>query len=62
MLTGLFTSIGIGLLLWMLYRGVKSNPEAFSRKNLSQSFRTLGLLALLLIGAVALAVLILRHS
>jgi len=41
---------------WFLYRYVRSNPEAFSSANLSKSFFTLGILALLLIGFVAVCV------
>lgn len=60
MLTNFLLSIGIALLLFILYRGIKGNPEAFSRENMSKSLSTLGVLALLLIGLVSFAVLMLR--
>lgn len=52
--------IGAALLIWLLYRQVKGNPEMFSRTNLSKSFFTLGILALLLIGFIGLLVVMLR--
>lgn len=61
MFTKILTIIGIALLIWMLYRGIKGNPEAFSRANLSKSFTTLGLLALGLIAIVSLAVMFLKR-
>lgn len=51
--------IGGALIIWFLYRSIKSRPEQFSRDNLSKSFSTLGMLALLLIGFVALLVMML---
>jgi threonine/homoserine/homoserine lactone efflux protein len=54
--------IGAGLIVWLLYRTVKGRPEQFSRENLSKSFSTMGILALILIGFIALLVLMLRHT
>ncbi|MCH9644060.1 MAG: hypothetical protein K0U29_00020 [Gammaproteobacteria bacterium] len=48
--------VGAGLLAWLAYRSVKSNPEAFSKSNISKSITTCGILALLLIGLIALCV------
>ncbi|MEK6731719.1 MAG: hypothetical protein AABY34_06040 [Pseudomonadota bacterium] len=48
-------------LLWFLYRSVRANPGSFSRKNLSRSIFTFGVLALILIGFVALLVVLLKH-
>lgn len=53
--------IGAALILWVLYRNFKSRPEQLSRENMSKSFSTMGILALLLIGFVALLVLMVRH-
>jgi hypothetical protein len=53
---------GCGFLLWWLYRGIKGNPEAFTKDSMSKSFMTMGVLALLLIGVVALAVMMLRRT
>ncbi len=47
-------------LIWFLYRGIKANPGAFSRQNLSRSLFTLGVLALILIGFIALLVVLLK--
>ena len=54
--------IGAALIVWILYRNIKGRPEQFSRENLSKSFSTLGILALLLIGFVALLVMLLRST
>ncbi len=61
MLINLLIVLGILLLLWILYRNIKGNPDAFSAMNINKSFTTLGILALLLIAMVALAVLLLKH-
>lgn len=58
--TLLFIVIVAALLGWMLYRQIRGNPQAFSRENLSKSFYTLGILALLLIAFIALLVMMLR--
>lgn len=60
MLMQILSIIGILLLVWVLYRSIKSNPQAFSRENLSKSFSTLGLLALGLIALISLAVMFLK--
>ncbi len=60
--TSILFIIGGALLVWMGYRMIKGNPDAFSRENLSKSFTTVGVLALILIGVVALAVLVLKSS
>jgi len=57
---GILIALGIVALLWILYRGVKGNKEAFSSANLSKSLTTMGVLALILILLVAFAVLALR--
>lgn len=53
-------ALGVVALLWVLYRGVKGNKEAFSSENVNKSLKTLGFLALLLIVIIALAVMALR--
>jgi hypothetical protein len=55
-----FFIIGAALMAWLLYRQIRSSPEAFSKANLSKSFFTLGILALGLILFVWLLVLMLR--
>ena len=54
--------IGAGLIIFVLYRVIKGSPEQFSKENLNKSFFTMGVLALVLIGFIALLVLILRSS
>lgn len=46
--------------MWMLYRYVKGNKDAFSKANFSKSAKTLGLLALGLIAFIAFCILMLR--
>ena len=53
---------GAGLIVWVIYRSVKGRPEQFSQKNLMKSFSSMGVLALMLIGFVALLVLLLRSN
>ncbi len=52
--------VGAVFLIWWLYRGIKGNPEAFSKQNFSKSFYTMGLLALGLIAFVYLLVLMVK--
>lgn len=54
--------IGAGLIIWVLYNSIKGRPELFSRENLSKSFSTMGVLAIILIGFVALLVFMVRHT
>ncbi|CAM3162034.1 Uncharacterised protein [Legionella steigerwaltii] len=54
--------IGAGLILFILYRAIKGSPEQFSKENLNKSFFTMGVLALILIGFIALLILILRNT
>ena len=60
MWTQIFLLIVGVLIAWMLYKQIKGNPQAFSRENLSKSFYTLGILALLLIVFIAFLVMMLR--
>ncbi len=46
--------------IWRLYLYLKANPSALSFDALSKSLLTLGFLALLLIGLVSMAVMLLR--
>ncbi len=52
--------IGAGLIVWVIYRNIKGRPEQFSREKLTQSFYSMGVLALMLIGFVALLVYVAR--
>ncbi len=60
MLENILAALAVTLLLFILYRGIKGQPQAFSRENLGKSFTTLGMLALILIALIAFAVLVLR--
>lgn len=62
MLTNFLGILGIGLLLWVLYRGIKNNPEALSKENLTKSFFTMGVLGLILIAVIYFAVILLRGA
>lgn len=48
--------LGAGLIVWVIYRSVKGRPEQFSKENLTKSFSSMGILALLLIAFVAVLV------
>lgn len=50
----------VALLAWFLYRYVSHNPQQFSSENLSKGFRTLGLLALVLIVVVGFLIMMSR--
>ena len=54
--------ISAALIIWVLYNSVKKRPEQFSRQNMAKSFSSMGVLALVLIGFVALLVLMVRNS
>jgi hypothetical protein len=50
-----------GLLVFVLYQTIRGNPSAFSVSNLNKSARTLGILALLLIGFITLCIFFVRQ-
>lgn len=54
--------ISAALILFILFRTIKGRPDLFSKKQLSNSFFTMGILAIILIAFVALLVLLLRSS
>ena len=54
--------IGAGLIVFFLYRTIKGRPDQFSKENLSKSFFTMGVLALILIAFVALLIMIVRNT
>lgn len=58
----LFGLIGAILLVFILYKTIQSRPEQFSREKLSQSFFTMGLIGIFLIGFVTLLVRWLRYT
>lgn len=48
-------------IIWRIYKQIQANPEMLSKENISKSFTTMGILALILIGGVALLVMLLKH-
>ena len=54
--------IGAGLIVFWMYRTVKGRPELFSKENITKSFSSMGILALILIGFIGLLVLMLNHT
>lgn len=59
-LTMLLVSALSVFMMWRLYQVFKSNPELLSKENVSKSFATMGVIALLLIGFVATLVMLIR--
>lgn len=49
-------------LIWFGWYFIRSNPDLFTSDSLGKSFTTVGLLALGLIGFIALLVFLLKHS
>lgn len=49
-------------IVWRIYKVIQQNPELMSRANLSKSFTTVGVLALILLGGIAILVLLLRST
>ncbi|MDP3559209.1 MAG: hypothetical protein Q8R79_02490 [Legionellaceae bacterium] len=54
---GLIGAVGI---VFLLYSQIKNRPDIFNKVKMSQSFYTMGILALLLIGFVAFLILLVR--
>ncbi|KTD76427.1 hypothetical protein [Legionella waltersii] len=54
--------IGAGMIIFVLYRFIKGSPGQFSKENMSKSFLTMGLLAVVLIAFVALLILMVRTT
>ena len=58
----LLALIGAGFIVWLGFRLIKGQPGLFSKKNVENSFFTLGILALGLIAVIAICVLVLKHT
>jgi len=56
----LFVLLAAGL-IWWVFTMVRHNPQSFSLHNINKSLTTLGVLALILIGFIALLVWMLKH-
>lgn len=50
-----------GIMIWLMVRMIKNNPDSFTGEALSKSIFTLGILALLLIGVVLICILRLKN-
>ena len=48
--------VGAGLIVWVIYRSIKGQPQQFSRENITKSFSSMGILALILIVFVSVLV------
>lgn len=53
--------LGAGLIIWILYRSIQGNPQQFSKENISKSFSTMAILALILIVFVTFLVWMVRQ-
>jgi TRAP-type C4-dicarboxylate transport system permease small subunit len=62
MLSKIVAIIFAGFLIWMLYRYIRSNPEALSRESLTKSFSSMGFLGIALIIFIALVIMLLRRT
>ena len=56
----LFGIIAAAVILWFTITRVRNNPQLFSSANISKSFATMGILALILIGFIALLIILLK--
>lgn len=55
----IFLLVSAGLMVWFMYRRIKSNPNVFNnRENWNKSFFTMGVLGLILIAFVALLIIL----
>lgn len=54
--------VGAGLVIWILYRTIKGRPEQFGREKMTQSFYTMGILGIVLIGFVSVLIFLARHT
>ena len=53
--------IAAGVIIWYLYRYIRTSPEQLSKQSLSKSFSTMGILAIVLICFVALLIVLARQ-
>ena len=58
----IFWVIGALVVAFLIYRTIKNRPGAFSKENLSKSFYTLAILALILIAFIAVLIMLLRSQ
>lgn len=59
---GMLFALAIGaLLIWLLFRHYRDDPNFFSKENLVKSLGSMGLLALILIAFIAVCIVLLRQ-
>jgi len=46
---------------WRIYKVIQANPDLLSRENMQKSLTTMGILALILIGGIAMLVLLVKR-
>jgi len=49
-------------IVWRIYKVIQANPELLSKENLSKSFTTIGILALILMGGITILILLVKHT
>lgn len=49
-------------IVWRIYKVIKANPELLSKENMTKSFTTIGVLALILIGGITMMVMLLKAA
>lgn len=60
--TNLFYLLLAFLLVWFCFRIIRLSPGSFSLENINKTLFTLGVMALILLGFIALLVIMLRHG
>jgi hypothetical protein len=48
--------------VWRIYSVIKANPGMLSKENLTKSFSTMGVLALILIGFITILVMLVKQK
>lgn len=61
-MTSILVALALSFFIFITYKNLKSNPEWLSKANLSKSFTTMGILALILIVFVGFLVLLARAA
>ena len=59
--TGILGAVASVAILFFLYRGIKSDPDAFSWAHINKSLSTLGVLAIILIIVIGFVVMMLQQ-
>jgi hypothetical protein len=48
-------------IVWRIYKTLQANPELLSKANMGKSLTTMGVLALILIGGIAILVMLVKR-